>query len=143
MGEVHRNWIGGQWVRGPELIANINPSNTGDVVGWYAKADQAAAQAAIEAAASAFAAWASTSPQVRADVLDCVGTEVLARREALGTLLSREEGKTLSEGIGELTRAGQIFKFFAGEALRNEGDLIDSIRPGVRVEVTREPVGVI
>jgi aldehyde dehydrogenase (NAD+) len=143
MGEVHRNWIGGQWVRGPELIANINPSNTGDVVGWYAKADQAAAQAAIEAAAGALAAWASTSPQVRADVLDCVGTEVLARREALGTLLSREEGKTLSEGIGEVTRAGQIFKFFAGEALRNEGDLIDSIRPGVRVEVTREPVGVI
>ena len=64
-------------------------------------------------------------------------------RMSSGRLLSREEGKTLPEGIGEVARAGQIFKFFGGEALRLAGEKIPSVRPGVDVEVTREPVGVI
>src|SRR5262245_16435006 len=69
--------------------------------------------------------------------------EVLARKDELGRLLSREEGKTLPEGIGEATRAGQIFAFFAGEALRVAGEKVASVRPGVDVEITREPVGVV
>src|SRR4029077_17677209 len=72
-----------------------------------------------------------------------VGTEILARREELGRLLSRENGKPLADGTGEAARAGYIFKFFAGEALRITGDKLDSVRPGIEVEVTREPVGVI
>ena len=71
------------------------------------------------------------------------GAEILARAEELGTLLSREEGKTLPEGIGEATRAGQIFRFYAGEALRQSGERLDSLRPGIQVEVTREPIGVV
>ena len=71
------------------------------------------------------------------------GNEILARKDELGRLLSREEGKTLPEGIGEAARAGMIFKFFAGEALRLAGEKIASVRPGVDVEVTREPVGVV
>src|SRR3546814_14596883 len=67
----------------------------------------------------------------------------MARREELGRLLSREEGKTLPEGIGEATRAAQIFKFFAGEALRIQGEKLQSVRPGVDVEITREPVGIV
>ena len=66
-----------------------------------------------------------------------------ARKDELGAILSREEGKTLPEGVGEVARAGQIFGFFAGEALRMSGDILASVRPGVGVEVTREPVGVI
>ena len=58
-------------------------------------------------------------------------------------MVSREEGKTLPEGIGEATRAGQVFKFFAGEALRPGGEFIDSIRPGLDVSVTRAPMGVV
>jgi aldehyde dehydrogenase (NAD+) len=68
---------------------------------------------------------------------------MLARREELGRLLSREEGKTLPEGIGEVARAGNIFKFFAGEVLRRGGELVPSVRPGIDVEITREPVGVV
>ena len=64
-------------------------------------------------------------------------------QEELGTLLSREEGKTKPEGIGEAARAGSIFKFFAGEALRANGELVPSVRPGLTVEITREPVGVV
>ena len=85
----------------------------------------------------------SSSIQSRADILDAIGNEILARKEELGTLLSREEGKTRAEGIGEATRAGNIFKFFAGEVLRPHGELVPSVRPGIDVEITREPVGVI
>jgi len=59
--------------------------------------------------------------------------------EELGTLLSSEEGKTRAEGIGEAARAGNIFKFFAGECLRLAGEALPSVRPGIGVEVTREP----
>ena len=66
----------------------------------------------------------------------------MARADELGRLLSREEGKTLPEGKGEVMRAARIFKFFAGEALRRHGVTVDSTRPGVAVETYREPLGV-
>ena len=138
-----RNLIAGDWVDSADANANINPSNTADVVGEYARADTANADAAIAAAAAALPAWASGSIQARADMLDAVGTEILARKAELGELLSREEGKTLPEGIGEAARAGQIFRFFAGETLRLAGEKVASVRPGVDVEITREPVGVV
>jgi len=99
--------------------------------------------AAVAAAQKAFPAWSTGGIQARADALDKIGTEILARKEELGTLLSREEGKTRAEGIGEAARAGNIFKFFAGECLRLAGETIPSVRPGIGVEVTREPIGVV
>ncbi len=81
--------------------------------------------------------------QARSDALDAIGSEILARKAELGDLLAREEGKTCAEGIGEVVRAGNIFKFFAGEALRAGGEVVPSVRPGVGVEVTREPIGVV
>ena len=69
--------------------------------------------------------------------------EILARRDELGRLLAREEGKTLPEALGEVARAGQIFDFFAGEALRIPGEKFASVRPNVDIEATREPVGVV
>src|SRR5216683_896857 len=143
MSETHRNFIGGDWVAGAETARNINPSDLSDVIGEYARADRAQADAAIGAARAAFPAWSMSSVQDRANLLDAVGNTILARKDELGRLLSREEGKTLPEGIGEVVRAGQIFKFFGGEALRLAGEKIQSIRPGVDVEVTREPLGVI
>lgn len=68
---------------------------------------------------------------------------ILARKDELGRLLSRNEGKTLAEGIGKVTRAAQIFRVFAGEALRRSGDVVQSVRPGVEVFVEREPLGVV
>ena len=111
-----QNFINGQWVDGANATPNINPSNTADVIGEYAQADRAQAEAAIAAARAAFPKWSLASMQQRADILDQIGNEILARKEELGTLLSREEGKTRAEGIGEAARAGYIFKFFAGEA---------------------------
>ncbi|MGH8430516.1 MAG: aldehyde dehydrogenase family protein, partial [Solimonas sp.] len=109
----------------------------------YAQGDAIHVNEAVAAAAAAFPAWATSSIQLRSDALDKIGTEILARREELGTLLSREEGKTRAEGIGEVTRAGQIFKYFAGECLRLAGETLPSVRPGIGVEITREPVGVV
>ncbi len=143
MAELHRNLIGGEWVAGASATANRNPSDVRDVIGEYAQADAAQARAAIAAAGQAFPGWAAGSIQERSIILDRVGTELLARKDELGRLLSREEGKTLPEGIGEAARAGHIFKFFAGEVLRTTGDKLPSVRPGIDIEVTREPVGVV
>src|SRR6478609_9440638 len=140
---VFKNLIGGEWVEGPRVSRNINPSDTRDVVGEFAQADAAQARQAIAAATAAAPAWSLSTPQQRFDILDAAGTEILARRAELGDLLAREEGKTLPEAIGEVTRAGNIFKFFAGEALRPGGEMMPSVRPGVGVEITREPVGVV
>ena len=137
----NRNWIAGLWTSAQDSIANINPSDTSDIIGYYDHADATQARAAIEAAAAAFETWQFSPIQQRFEILDFVGTELLARRDELGRLLSREEGKTLAEGIAEVARAGYVFKFFAGEALRHGGELLPSTRPGLTVEVTREPLG--
>ena len=135
--------IGGAWVEGTDAQDDINPSDLSDVVGTYARADRALAEQAIAAAQAAFPAWSRSTPQQRFDLLDAVGDEILTRRQELGELLSREEGKPLADGVGEAGRAGQIFKFFAGEALRLAGERVLSIRPGVEVDVYREPLGVV
>ena len=138
-----RNLIDGEWVVGAGEQPNINPSDTSDEIGRYAQADARQAEAAIAAAHAAFPAWSRSTPQQRFDLLDAVGSEILARKDEIGRLLSREEGKTLPEGIGETVRAAMIFKFFAGEALRCGGEVIPSVRPGVGVEIFRQPVGVV
>jgi len=141
--QQHSNYVNGQWVAGTAWSKNINPSDLSDVVGEYAQADQAQTQEAIAAARAAAPAWGAFNVQARADALEKIGAEIVARKDELGKLLSREEGKTLAEGVGEVVRAGNIFKFFAGEVLRRTGELVPSVRPGVDVEVTREPLGVI
>jgi alpha-ketoglutaric semialdehyde dehydrogenase len=140
---VHQNYINGEWVRAAEAAPNINPSNVSDVVGEYARADEMQLHAAIAAARAAFPTWSRGNIQARADMLDKIGNDILARKEELGILLAREEGKTRPEGIGEATRAGYLFKFFAGEVVRQAGEVLPSVRPGIRVEITREPVGVV
>lgn len=140
---MRRNYIAGQWVDGASAADDINPSDTRDVIGPYARADAAQAATAVAAAQAAQPRWAATPPMQRFDALDAVGTELLVRRAELGDLLAREEGKPLAEAVGEVVRAGQVFKFFAGECLRAGGELLPSTRPGMTVEITREPVGVV
>ncbi|SIT78805.1 aldehyde dehydrogenase (NAD+) [Yoonia rosea] len=142
MSDQKQNFIGGTWVAG-DAAANINPSNTADIIGHYARANEAQALDAISAAKAAFPAWSRSAPLERHGILRRASDEILARKNELGQLLSREEGKTLAEGIGETVRAAQIFDFFAGEALRLAGETVPSVRPGVGVEVTREAVGVV
>ncbi len=140
---VHQNFIAGRRVDGGEAADNVNPSDTNDVIGAYARASREDAQQAIAAARAAFPAWSRSGIQQRHDILLKVSAEILSRRDELGRLLAREEGKTLPEAVGEVVRAGQIFDFFAGETLRLAGEKLASTRPGIEVDVTREPVGVV
>ncbi|WDI30129.1 aldehyde dehydrogenase family protein [Hyphococcus flavus] len=140
---IFQNYIDGRWASSDAATKNINPSNTDDIVGEYAHADKNQADAAIAAAVEASKSWRYSGIQQRFDILDTIGSEILARKDELGRLLAREEGKILPEATGEVVRAGQIFKFFAGEALRVQGEHLKSVRPGVEVEVTRGAVGVI
>jgi alpha-ketoglutaric semialdehyde dehydrogenase len=139
-----QSFIDGEWIAGDgDAGTSENPSDLSDVVGEYRQAGAQLVDGAIAAASKAAPAWGESTPQKRFDALDFIGSELLARREELGKLLAREEGKTLPEAIGETARAGLIFKFFAGEALRIPGEKLASTRPGVDVEITREPVGVV
>ena len=142
MTELHKNLIDGEWV-GSDGVENINPSNLKEVVGVYSRATAEETKQAIAAAKAAFPAWSRSGILERHAILSKTAHEILARKAELGELLSREEGKTLPEGIGEVTRAAQIFDFFAGEVLRLAGEVLPSVRPGVGVEITREPIGVI
>jgi len=138
-----QNFIAGAWSKSAGQKPDVNPSNTNDVIGEFPQAAAGDVESAIAAAKAAFPAWSRSSIQLRHDALKRIGDEILARKEEIGRLLAREEGKTLAEGIGETVRAGQIFLFFSGEALRLAGEKLASVRPSIDVEITREPLGVI
>jgi alpha-ketoglutaric semialdehyde dehydrogenase len=137
------NLIAGQSVDSVDRNLDVNPSDIRDVVGEFARGSKADVDRAVASAREALPKWSRSTPQERFDILDRAGAEILARKDELGRLLAREQGKPLADGIAEAGRAGAIFKFFAGEAVRLNGDKIDSVRPGIEVEITREPVGVI
>jgi len=136
------HWIGGEKVSGDRVAESLNPSDTRDVVARTPNGGAVEVDQAVAAARAAFPGWADASPELRSDILDRAGTLVMERREQIGRLLSREEGKTLPEGIGETVRAGRILKYFAGEALRLHGQNLASVRPGVEIQTYRQPVGV-
>lgn len=137
---LHQNLIDGQWL-GSDALANINPSDTNEVVGTYASATPQDVAGAIAGANAAFPLWSHSGILERHALLKRAAEEMTRRKEELGTLLAREEGKTLPEAIAEATRAAQIFDFFAGETLRLGGELLPSVRPNVGVEISREPLG--
>ncbi|MCV9941546.1 MULTISPECIES: aldehyde dehydrogenase family protein [unclassified Rhizobium] len=139
---IYQNLIAGEWV-GSNATKNINPSDTNEVVGLYADGSADDTKNAIAAAKAAFPAWSRSGIWERHVILKKAGDEIMARKDELGALLAREEGKTLPEATGEVIRASQIFEFFAGEALRLAGEVIPSVRPNIGVEITREALGVI
>lgn len=141
--DVQGNFIGGEWVESTEVIENFNPSDTQDLIGRYASASVEQVGNAIAAARAALTGWAAATTQVRSDLLSKTAAEILARKDELGELVSREAGKTRAEGVGEVVRAAQVFQFFSGEAVRFAGENLPSVRPGITVQTNREPVGVV
>lgn len=102
------------------------------MIGQFAQGSAADVDEAVAAARAAQPKWWAAGIQKRHDVLMAIGTELMARAAEIGALLSREEGKPLAEGKGEVYRAGQFFTWFAAEALRLQGDQAESVRPGSR-----------
>lgn len=136
------HYIDGRWEAAATAFESLNPSDTRDVVAHVPAADATIVDAAVRAARTAFPEWSAASIEFRSDILDRVGTALLARKDELGRLMAREEGKTVPEGIAEVARAGRIFRFFAAEALRGRGATVDSPRDNVEIATYREPVGV-
>ncbi|MGF6768081.1 acyl-CoA reductase-like NAD-dependent aldehyde dehydrogenase [Paraburkholderia sp. GAS199] len=141
--ETKPNLIDGQWVTSTDSILNVNPSNLSEPIGEYSLATPEQVGEAVAAARRALPAWAATTTQVRSDLLLKTAIELLDRKVELGELVSREAGKTRADGIGEVVRAAQIFQFFSGEAVRYGGDNLPSVRPGIGIQTSREPVGVV
>jgi alpha-ketoglutaric semialdehyde dehydrogenase len=139
---MYGNLIAGEWVGG-DAAPNLNPSDTSDVIGDFATGSAQDARDAMGAARKAFESWQFSSPLERHAILSKTAAELSARRDELGVLLAREEGKTRAEATAEVGRAVQIFDFFAGEALRLSGETGASTRPGVEVAITREALGVV
>lgn len=144
LSSVHNNYIGGEWVAGNKgTVENISPADLKDVIGTFAQADRAQTELAINAAQMGQLEWQASGLEARYSVLMAIGDELIARKDELGEILAREEGKTLAEGAGEVYRSGQFFHYYAAEVLRQMGETADSVRPGVEVETRREPVGVV
>ncbi len=143
MTDIAPNYIAGEWLKTDHAIDNRNPSDTNDLIGRYSQANQAQLERALEAARQAQQKWSQVGLEQRQAILQAIGDELMARSQELGELLSREEGKPVIEGKGEVYRAGQFFTYYAAEVLRQMGDLTDSVRAGVEVLVQREPVGVV
>jgi len=143
MTEIQKNLIAGEWQAGEGEIENRNPSDLSDLVGLFAQASSTQLDATLAQARVAQREWAAYGMERKQAVLMAIGTELMARAEELGTLLAREEGKPLAEGKGEVYRAGQFFTYYAAECLRQLGENADSVRPGVEIDVRREPVGTV
>ncbi len=140
---TEKNLIAGDWLTGDAEIENRNPSDLSDLVGVYAQASSDQLQATLDLARRAQQEWMAYGLERKQAVLMNIGNEMMARAEELGTLLSREEGKPLAEGKGEVFRAGQFFTYYAAECLRQIGENADSVRDGIEIDVRREPVGVV
>jgi aldehyde dehydrogenase (NAD+) len=143
MQELNCNFIAGEWLEGISTVENRNPSDLTDLVGVFAQASLDQLEATLDQAHRAQAEWAAYGIERKQAVLMAIGNELMERAEELGTLLSREEGKPLAEGKGEVYRAGQFFTYYAAECLRQLGENADSVRAGVEIDVRREAVGVV
>ncbi len=143
MAQTFDNYIAGEWTTSDQQIENRSPSDTADLIGLYAQADSTQLEKALDAAQRAQQEWAKSGLEQKQNILNAIGEELMSRSAELGELLSREEGKPLAEGKGEVYRAGQFFTYYAAEVLRQIGDTADSVRPGVEVLVNREPVGTV
>ncbi len=138
-----KNYINGEWVGGGSAFENINPSDLSDKIGLISAATSQQINDALVGAKNAQKEWAATGIEKRAGLLQKIGDTLIARSATVGELLAREEGKTRAEGIGEVYRSGQFFQYYAAQSLRLMGDFCDSVRPGVEVEVLRDPVGTV
>lgn len=137
------NLIDGAWRGGESSFEIRNPSNLDESAGTFDFASASDVADAFAAARRAQPGWRAMTLEQRSVALEKIAVGIFQRQEELARIMSREGGKTIPDATGEIVRAGNIARFFAGEALRLSGEKIGSVRPGVDVEVTREPVGVV
>lgn len=140
---VYGQFINGEWIEASETFENRNPAKSSELIGLFAKGSAQDAEAAIAAADEAAAEWGASSPITRANILYKASEILTARANEVGRDLTREEGKTLKEGIGETMRAAQILRYYAGEAQQPVGEHYPSVNPTTMLYTVREPLGVV
>ncbi|HEX5706920.1 MAG TPA: aldehyde dehydrogenase family protein [Pyrinomonadaceae bacterium] len=143
--ETYRNFIGGQWTESSsaKTVENINPADTSDVLGTIRLATREEARAAVESASEAFRAWRTTPAPARGRIVARAARMLEEDKENLARLLTREEGKTISEARGEIQRAANVADFCAGEARRLNGETIQSELPANFAYTLKQPHGVV
>jgi acyl-CoA reductase-like NAD-dependent aldehyde dehydrogenase len=140
---AYGNYIAGEWrpAASGETIENRNPSNMTELLGTFASSDKDDVDRAISAAQEAYVSWSKTSPIARANILYKAAEILASRQNQIGEELTREEGKTLKEGIGETGRAIQILRYVAGEIQQPSGEHYPSMNPNTLLYTVREPLG--
>jgi aldehyde dehydrogenase (NAD+) len=137
------NYINGEWVSGEKSFDNRNPANTEELVGTFTKAGPRDMHDAAAAAAAALPAWSRMSGPARGNILYKTADILDRKFDSVAADMTREEGKTLPEAKGEVRRAINIFRYFAGEGSRMPGMLVPSERDRVHMFALRKPIGVV
>ena len=135
--------VGGRPREGDEVAPDINPAAPDEHVATVTLAGPGLAAEAVEAAAAASAHWRDTPPPSRGDVLRRAADLVDERAETIGRDLTREEGKTLAEAVGETRRAAAILRYYAGQTLEPDGETYPSHSNLTFLYARREPLGVV
>jgi len=143
--DAYRNLIGGDWVgaSGRATFETGNPARGDEVLGTFPSASVADAAQAVAAAAEAFPAWRATPAPTRGAILFRAAELLDERFDDIAATLTREEGKTLAEAKGEVTRARDILRYFGGEGWRLGGDVLPANTADAMLFSRREPLGVV
>ena len=139
------NYINGEFVesKSGRTFPNINPANVDEIVGTFQASNEADVEDACAAANAAQQKWATTPATKRGEYLFRAAELLAERLPQLGEEMTREEGKTLPEAIGEVTRAINIFRYFGGEGARQFNYTVPSERPQVFCYTIRKPLGTV
>src|SRR5689334_4948487 len=143
MPNTYPNYINGEWRTPAATFEDRNPANTDEVVGLFAKGTAEDIRDAAAAANAAFPAWSGMNAPGRGALLYKVADILERKFDQLGEEMTREEGKTLPEAKGEVRRAINIFRYFAGEGSRQPGFVVPSERDRVHMFAIRKAVGVV
>ena len=140
-----RHWIGGNWRAsgGDRWIPSVNPSDAADLVAETPEGTAADAAEAVAAAARALESWRTLPGPQRAEHLYRWSGVVAARQEEIAQAMTREVGKPIAESRGEAARGVAILRYYAGEAVRDLGDVIPAQAAGALQFTLREPLGVV
>jgi alpha-ketoglutaric semialdehyde dehydrogenase len=142
---TYRSFIDGKWLNSTsgETIPNINPANVNDIIGVSELCTREEARKAVEVAYNAFRAWRETPAPARGRMINRAARLMENHKEELASILTREEGKTISESRGEVQRAINVVEFCAGETRRMNGETIPSELPANFAYTIKEPLGVV
>ncbi len=143
MAQIFPNYINGEWVSRDKTFENRNPANITDLIGNFVKGTAQDVNDAAAAAAAALPAWSGMSAPSRGNILFKAAAILDGRFDQVAAEMTREEGKTLPEAKGEVRRAINILRYFAGEGTRLPGMLVPSERERVHMFALRKPIGVV